>query len=494
MKIKRILCIITAVLMAIPFISGCDGYKKEYIYFNLNEMPNTVDPQTAKTDSELLIVRNLYEGLLRRAEDGSIVCGACEDYEENGYSYTFNIKENLKWSNGDELTAKDFVFAFSRAVDRRTESPFVSRLFSIVNAQAIYEGRADISSLGVEATDSKTLTITLAKPDEDFLNTLTTSICMPCNQSFFEDCVGKYGLEKDYVIANGSYYMGKWNKDEFGIRLYRNEKYGGSFKANNAAVFLSCNDEESNVDFLGRSVFDIAFINSGELNDAKQKGIKVSSVENVCWVLTVSSEYSFDIREAFARLVSGEVYETQLNSGCRVADSIYPAVFNAGDNVSLVGFTPYDKQSARDLFSAAVAKYEDKNFPPATIYYFDTPEIKPVITAVAGHLQQNLSAFINIESSDSLETLQNELKQKTLQFAVFPVSVSSGSVNEYVLKYGISSVGDLGNIQASLLKDKTLLPLFFESTNIGYTNQITTFKSDTQNGYIDFAYVIKNGK
>ena len=204
---KKLLNFISLLLCGVILISLCScgkAYLKECIYFNLSAEPVSLDPQTASDDNELLIVRNTFEGLLRKDKDGKITNGVAESYEKNGLTYTFRIKENSEYFDGTKLTAADFVFAFKRAVDPKTAAPFAERLKAVGNAKSILSGFSDKESLAVKAVDKYTLEITLDSEDEFFLDTLTTSVCMPCNEKFFNKSVGKYGLEKKYVLANGS--------------------------------------------------------------------------------------------------------------------------------------------------------------------------------------------------------------------------------------------------------------------------------------------------
>jgi len=241
--IKKILIFLLCFIFILP-ITGCDDTSEAYIYFELPSSPLTLDPQTASLDQELLVVKNIFEGLLRKNNEGKIVCGAAESYEKKGLTYTFKIRGNAVWSNAEPLTAHDFVFALRRAVSPETKAPFVARLFSITGAEDIYNGKLKPSSLGVTAKDDKTLVIKLREKDKLFEETLTTSIAMPCNQTFFNESAGKYGLFSDNILSNSSYKITRWRKDPFGIRLYRNNEYKGNFEAKNAAVFITCNPKE----------------------------------------------------------------------------------------------------------------------------------------------------------------------------------------------------------------------------------------------------------
>lgn len=488
---KRILSAALSLTIVFGCLSGCgEKYQDAYIYFELLEKPSTLDPQTASTDSELLIVRNIYEGLMRKSKDGTVVCGASESYLYENLTYTFKIKQDAVWSNGDPLTAYDFEYGLRRAVDPKIKAPFADRLFSIVNAEAIAGGNADVSTLGVNALDAHTLAITLCREDNDFLKTLSTSVAMPCNQEFFNNSIGKYGLDAEYIISNGNYRLSKWNKEDFGIRLYKNEEYVGSFEAQNAAVFISCVDDEAQVTRLSDGDSDMAFMPCAELENAEKAGVETQNVQNIFWLMTISREFSPEVRRAFATAFSSGVYESVLQGGFSAAKSIYPEILKL--NTDGIGMTPYNIDDAKTVMSAQISNMDDSKFPQSTLYYYNRDGAKELSTAIVGHWQQNLSTFVNIEASDNLSVLQKEIGESTLDFALFPVTAKSDSFSEYS-KY-FSVVSDLSApdaLQQEVLKGNSIIPVAYQTTNISYIPSLENVTIEADNGYIDFSFIIK---
>ena len=485
-----------ALLLCLAMLFGLSACGKDYssviIYFELNQKPDTLDAQLASSDQELLLVRNIYEGLLREDENGNIVNGACESYKKSGLKYTFKLRKNAVWSTGEKLTSNDFVFALRRAVDPETNAPFVKRLFAIQNAQKISNGNCAVENLGVKAIDKYTLEITLEHEDENFLKTLTTSICMPCNEEFFNKCDGQYGLKSNYITSNGSYSLTKWNREDFGIRIYRNSSYNGSFVPKNRAIFFSLEEDTTPSERLIHNKVDIAFIENRDVSSFNNSSFTTVKYENICWFLTIGDEYDSDIKTAFTMLVSSSYYKDKLSDGLSVADTIYPKALVEGNDYSKIGFTEYNPSSALSLFSNAVVKFEGKKFPTATLTYTDSQEIKPVITAIVGHWQQSLSAFINISPYKENTDLIPQLERKSLPFSVFYVKASSGYISEYLEQFGIEYNGqNLRDIQTEILKSKNILPIAFENTNIIYNNTLQNVHSTKLGGYIDFSFIIK---
>ncbi len=489
---KHIYRLISLFLTVVILFSAtaCSKSEDAYIYFELPEAPMNLDPQIASNDAELIIVRNVFEGLLRTDENGKITPAVAKDYEKNGLEYTFYLGDS-KWSDGTKITAFDFEFAFKRAVDPKTCAPFASRLFSIKGAQNILNKKANIDTLGVKALNDTTLKITLTENDSDFLQTLTTSIAMPCNEKFFNSCDGKYGISAETLLYNGSYQMTRWRKDPFGIRLYKSDTYNGNFEAKNSAVFITHDDEEDIVERLKKESIDIAFIDSTRNSQAKSQGLKTKSFQNICWVMTIGKEFTPDMRKAFSYLVSGEIYSSSLPEGYKVATSLYPQALDiekVGNDLNI-----YDKNTAKKLYLRELKKYEDAKFPAdKLLYFYDNGQIKNVVTDIVGHWQSNLSAFVNIKSASNPDTLSSQLTDNSYPFAVFPIKADSAFMREYVDKFGLKSLSkDPAVNQEKILENNTVIPIMFQDTVIAHTPDITEFNASLGNGYIDFAYIVK---
>ena len=133
---------------------------QSFTYRLLDQFP-TVDPQLNEDTSGYHIIRDLFEGLLSQDGDGNLVPGVATHYtaSDGNKTYTFSLRENARWSNGDPVTAHDFVYGWRRAVDPATASPYgwYLELTEIVNAKAILAGEKAPEELGVAAKDDHTL-------------------------------------------------------------------------------------------------------------------------------------------------------------------------------------------------------------------------------------------------------------------------------------------------------------------------------------------------
>ena len=238
---KRILALtVTVCLLMCACLCGCgeDGTGGGF-RFPLEAEPKGLDPQTATDTAAVTVIATLFEGLTAINADGDVVDGAAtHTVSEDGKTYTFTLKESY-WSTqkikGEEtgfeqpvmVTAYDFLFGIQRGVDPVTDSPLAAEYDPIQNAAAIRRGEKPLSALGVKAVDERTLVITLEKADPAFPARLAGTPYMPCQKEFFESTGGRYGLEKEYILTNGAFWLTAWNHDE-SLLMYKNEHYHGN--------------------------------------------------------------------------------------------------------------------------------------------------------------------------------------------------------------------------------------------------------------------------
>lgn len=146
--------------------------------------PDSIDPQLARMEAAMTILRDCYEGLVSMAPDGSTIPGAAESWSvsEDGRSYTFKLRKTARWSNGDPVVAEDFAFAFRRLVDPKTASQYALMLEPVVNAADIVAGRRSPEALGVSAPDDATFVVQLAEPSTYFLAMLSHPSTFPVHR------------------------------------------------------------------------------------------------------------------------------------------------------------------------------------------------------------------------------------------------------------------------------------------------------------------------
>ncbi|MGI1662524.1 peptide ABC transporter substrate-binding protein [Palleronia sp. KMU-117] len=188
---------------------------------------SSVDPQVVEDVSGSEIVRDLFEGLLNQNELGELVPGVALGWEasDDKQTYTFTLRDNAKWSNGDPVVAGDFVYAWQRAVDPALASPYAwfMELMSIENAAAIIAGEKPITDLGVTAIDDRTLEVRLSAPLPYFAQMVTHATTFPVHRATVE-AHGAEWTKPGNIVSNGAYVLTEHVPAERSVRE-RNPMY-----------------------------------------------------------------------------------------------------------------------------------------------------------------------------------------------------------------------------------------------------------------------------
>ena len=187
--------------------------------------PDTLDPHRNEEDSGSGILRDLFEGLVTEDIDLNIIPGVATSWEvsDDGLRYTFELREDARWSNGDPITAHDFVAGIRRAVSPATASTYAELLRPIRNAAAVIRSEVAPEQLAVTATSDTQLVIELENPTPYFVQLLAMPTTFPIHaQSYAEH--GEAFSRPGNLISNGAYQLTEWVVNSH-IRLDRNVHY-----------------------------------------------------------------------------------------------------------------------------------------------------------------------------------------------------------------------------------------------------------------------------
>jgi oligopeptide transport system substrate-binding protein len=171
-------------------------------------MPRSLDPTLLTDVDAQSVVDDLFEGLTTIGPNDDTVPGVASSWEvsADGKTWVFHLRPEARWSNGDPVTAADFVYAWRREVDPKTAAEYAQALAPIVNAAAIATGKAPVDSLGAFATDAHTLRVTLVSPTPYLLSVLADSYYQPVPRATIE----RYGdswSRPEHMVTNGPYVL-----------------------------------------------------------------------------------------------------------------------------------------------------------------------------------------------------------------------------------------------------------------------------------------------
>jgi len=174
--------------------------------------PDTLDPQKSTSAYGLSIDREMFIGLVSLSPKGEPIPGVAMDWAVSADKkvWTFHLRHDAKWSNGDPLTANDFVYSFRRLVDPKTASADYSDIKQVVNAEEIVAGKEkDLTKLGISAPDPYTLVMTLKDPRLILPLALTGGMDFPLHKATIEKW-GDTWTQPGHMVSNGPYTLKSW--------------------------------------------------------------------------------------------------------------------------------------------------------------------------------------------------------------------------------------------------------------------------------------------
>ncbi len=332
---KKILCIMLSLCLVIS-VCACNREteppEEQIIYYNTDIEPVTLDPQIANDASARLLIMNIFEGLVRIDRNNNAIPGAAERWEisKDKLMYTFYLRDGLKWNDGTDLTANDFIYGIQRTLMPQTSSPTASTLFVIKNAEKVNSGKSDISTLGVFVPNDSTIIFQLEYPDSDFLQLLATAPAMPCNKTFFEKTAGQYGREDDKLLCNGAFYIREngWAHDEY-IYLRRNEEYKGEDKPVPLGVNITIGNTPDDVcSAINDGIIDCGAITSADTERAEKLGFNLTGFGDTVWGISFNNEDELfknkDVRRSLLSALDKDYILKNIPDNCMVSGNIIP--------------------------------------------------------------------------------------------------------------------------------------------------------------------------
>lgn len=234
-KLKKIFSLMLAMLLVLSVTAGCAGdtepegdgegegeQVEKVLTWNLGSAPSALDPMLMGTYN-MQVVNNTFEGLMRMY-NGELIPGLAESYEisDDGLTYTFHLRD-AKWSDGQPVTANDFIFAWIRMLNPDLKMYYSTQMFYIKNANAYYNGECTADDLGLTAVDDKTLVVEMETPTPFFLALTAFNIYYPVREDVADD-EGQWSLNPETYYCTGPFTLAEFKLNE-SLTLVKNENY-----------------------------------------------------------------------------------------------------------------------------------------------------------------------------------------------------------------------------------------------------------------------------
>ena len=362
-------CSKTATKSAKPVSSS--GYEKSINWMTTSEL-ESLDPAKADDTASEEQIANTYEGLYRLGENSKTVPGVAtkSTTSKDGLTWTFYLRKDAKWSNGDPVTAEDFVYAWRRQVDPKTASSQVNNYEGIKNAIKISEGKKKPSSLGVKAEGKYKLVVTFEKKIPYFK--VVTAISLKQLDSKAVKKYGKrYGTKSAYAVYNGPFKSVGWTGSNLTWKLAKNpyywDKKAVKLETINYSVQKTPSTDYYNLYQTGK--LDAAILDTQAAKSMKgKKGYRVLTLGNTTYLCYNYKKKKIfrnaNLRRAISMAINRKqllstigTYNTQAKTFSAtnvVLDGKNFAQEAESANSSVNKYVEYDLKSARSYFKKAL--------------------------------------------------------------------------------------------------------------------------------------------
>ena len=342
----------------------------------------SLDPQLATDGTSFEVIADYTDGLMQMDADGAAVPACAESYEvsEDGTTYTFHIREDAVWSNGDPVTANDFVFAWQRAVDPANASEYsymLSDIGQIVNAAEIIAGEKDVSELGVTAVDDKTLEVQLNVPVSYFLSLMYFPTYYPVNQAFFESCGDTFATSPETTLSNGAFVLTRYEPAATAFELVKNEDYYDADKVQLAGLnYQVIQDSQQALMSYQNGDLDTTLLNGEQVDQVKDDPEFTSVGAGYLWYISPNIKEVPELANLNLRLAMtfaldrDSICNDVLKDGCAPTYTAVPPEFAAGpdgsdfsaDQTMFADVCAYDPDKALEYYEAAKTELSQDTF------------------------------------------------------------------------------------------------------------------------------------
>lgn len=372
------------------------------------EIPD-MDPSTTTDVLSFTLITNLMEGLYRIDENEKPQPAQAEGVDISGdkLTYTFALRNGIKWSNGEPVTSQDFKYSWLRAMDPETAATYSYIIAPYIKGGAEFNaGEGSAKDVAIETPDDKTLKVTLVNPVPFFLSLTAFQTYFPQRQQFVEQKGEEYAQSADALLYNGPFTMTQLDPDH-GATLTKNEDYWD--KENVAAQEIDCKvvkELATAVNLYEGGDLDVVGITSEYVDqyDGTPEFHRIIQWSTVWFAMNFNNEVfqNENIRRAIQLSIDRDALANKiLHDGSGGAEGLVPPRMAGPGNQTFreaVGPTvpEHDPQQARELWQRGIKELGQE--PPLTFLSQDNSAARDIATFLQSELTKNLGANVEVNT------------------------------------------------------------------------------------------------
>ncbi len=438
---RKLTAILLSVMMLLACVVTASADDAGYLGVMLGTNVMSLDTNLATDGDSFEVIADCIDGLMQMDKDGAAVPAIAEGYDlsDDGLTYTFHLRD-AKWNNGTAVTAGDFVFAWRRIAKEAGEYAYMlDEIGNIKGAAEIIAGtETDLTTLGVNAADDKTLVVELNVPVSFFPSLMYFPTFYPINEEFYNSLAdGTYGTSPETFLSNGAFVLESYTPGTANLSVKKNPDYWDADRVKLAGInYQVVGSSDNALTAFRNKTLDVVMVSGNQVDAAKKdaslaENLKVTGA-GYMWYLSFSQTEknaqggmlaNANLRLALSNAIDRDnLVDNYVMDGSLATYTAVPPQFAAssttGEDFSanqdaFADYVGYNPDKAAEYFEAAKAELGQDSFSFTMIYgNNEGDEVQKVAQAIKEDIEDALPGVeINLQSmtkAERLDKMQND--------------------------------------------------------------------------------------
>ena len=419
---------------------------------------STLDTTQTTDKNTFTMAQHLFEGLYRFDDDSATVPALAKDVKisDDGRKYHFTLREGIKWSNGEPITAQDFVYSWKKLVTPATIGPNAYLLDSVKNSFEIRNGEKPVDELGISAPNDKEFIVELKQAQPSFLAVVSIAWLAPQNQKFVEAQGKDYALDSEHLLYSGPFTLDNWDATSDTWTLKKNPEYYDADQVKLAEVAVSTiKESNTGINLYQANELDLVRINGQYVQQYQDDPGYVSHPDVANYFLDFNKKEGTPLANVHLRKAIGQAIDKEaltqsvLNDGSKPLNGLIPSKLYANPETD-EDFRAYSGEYLKNDVKKAQAEWTKAQADigkkvKLSLLASDTDQGKRIAEYVQSQLQENLPGLEITISSQPSNNVNQSRREKNYELSLSGWIAGSSELDSYFNLYAGESSYNYGN-------------------------------------------------
>jgi len=419
---------------------------------------STLDTTQTTDKNTFTMAQHLFEGLYRFDDDSATVPALAKDVKisDDGRKYHFTLREGIKWSNGEPITAQDFVYSWKKLVTPATIGPNAYLLDSVKNSFEIRNGEKSVDELGISAPNDKEFIVELKQAQPSFLAVVSIAWLAPQNQKFVEAQGKDYALDSEHLLYSGPFTLANWDATSDTWTLKKNPEYYDADQVKLEEVAVSTiKEDNTGINLYQANELDLVRINGQYVQQYQGDPGYVSHPDVANYFLDFNKKEGTPLANVHLRKAIGQAIDKEaltqsvLNDGSKPLNGLIPSKLYANPETD-EDFRAYSGEYLKNDIKKAQAEWTKAQADVGkkvklSLLAADTDQGKRIAEYVQSQLQENLPGLEITISSQPSNNVNQSRREKNYELSLSGWIAGSSELDSYFNLYAGESSYNYGN-------------------------------------------------